>query len=198
MARLYAPATTRNTEPILNVLKRVLPEEGLVLEIASGTGEHVCAFAKAFPNVQFQPSDVEADSCRSIRAWEEELGLENALPPLLFSVTDPEWPIKKADAVICINMIHISPFSCCEGLMQGASNILSPGQKLYMYGPYKLNGQHTAPSNERFDMTLKGNNPEWGVRDLDDVKHIAETFGLEFVEFVEMPANNLSVIFRRT
>lgn len=198
MARLTSPSVRNNTQPIIQVLKSILPQKGTVLEIASGSGEHVCAFAKAFPNLTFQPSDVDSECLESTRAWAQELGLINVLPPLLIDTSREVWPVISADAVLCINMIHISPFACCEGLMRGAGKLLPPGGYLYLYGAYKINGSHTAPSNAAFDRSLRALNPSWGVRDLDDVKKVAALHGLSFVNIVDMPANNFSVIFQKS
>eukprot|EP00884_Botryococcus_braunii_P015689 jgi/Botrbrau1/2803/Bobra.0125s0014.1 len=197
MARLSSPSVARNTKPIIQVLKDFLPEKGMVLEIASGTGEHICAFAQTFPKLNFQPSDVDGSSLESIEAWTQDLKLNNVLPPLQIDTTKEDWPVSHADAVICINMIHISPFESCEGLMRGAKRILAPGGYLYLYGAYKLDGQHTAPSNQAFDEHLRSMNPAWGVRDLKDVQKVAESHGLSFISSIEMPQNNFSVIFRQ-
>lgn len=198
MARLTSPSVRNNTQPILEVLKSILPQTGKVLEIASGSGEHVCAFAKASPNLTFQPSDVDSECLESTRAWTQELGLANVLPPLQIDTTSEAWPVTSADAILCINMIHISPFASCEGLMRGAGKLLPPGGYLYLYGAYKLNGNHTAPSNLAFDQSLRARNPCWGVRDLDDVKKVAAQHGLGFVNVIDMPANNFSVIFQKS
>lgn len=192
-----APAVARNRDPILNVLRRVLPARGLVLEIASGTGEHAVYFAGALPGIIWQPTDPDAAALRSIAAWRDQAGLPNLRPPLEFDVTASTWPVERADAVVCINMIHISPWRSAEGLMTGAGRVLGSGGVLFLYGPYKEDGRHTAPSNEAFDADLRARNPEWGVRDLGDVIALAASHGLDFAERVAMPANNLSVVFRR-
>lgn len=192
-----APAVARNRDPILNVLRRVLSARGLVLEIASGTGEHAVHFAGALPGIVWQPTDPDAAALRSIAAWREQTRLPNLRPPLEFDVTASTWPVERADAVVCINMIHISPWRSAEGLMAGAGRVLGPGGVLFLYGPYKEEGRHTAPSNEAFDADLRARNPEWGVRDLGDVSALAASHGLDFVERVAMPANNFSVVFRR-
>lgn len=192
-----APAVARNRDPILNVLRRVLPAHGLVLEIASGTGEHAVHFAGALPGIVWQPTDPDAAALRSIAAWRDRTGLPNLRPPLEFDVTASPWPVERADAVVCINMIHISPWRSAEGLMAGAGRVLGPGGILFLYGPYKEEGRHTAPSNEAFDADLRARNPAWGVRDLGDVIALAASHGLDFAERVAMPANNLSVVFRR-
>ena len=192
-----APAAERNKEPILAVLRRVLPQSGLVLEIASGTGQHVVHFAKALPDLTWQPSEPDRQMRPSIAGWLAETGLPNVLAPLDLDVTRPEWPIDRADAVLCINMVHISPWQATEQLLAGCGRILGHGGVLYLYGPYRRDGRHTAPSNEAFDASLRQRDPQWGVRDLETVVEAASGQGLELVEVVEMPANNLSVVFVR-
>ena len=193
----YAPATERNRSPILEVLSRVLPHEGLVLEIASGTGEHAGFFAKNLPRIRWQPSDVGASAVASIAAWRAESGAENLLAPLQIDVTEDAWGVPSADAVVCINMIHIAPWAACEGLLRGASRILPPRGVLYLYGPFRFDGAFLAPSNEVFDASLRARDPSWGVRDLGDVTALASRFGLTREEVAPMPANNHSVVFRR-
>jgi hypothetical protein len=200
--RLFAPATERNREPIATVLARMLPETGAVLEIASGTGEHVVHFARMFPRLVFQPSDPDAAHRASIGAWTAFGGHANIRQPLVLDVTTATWPVpddvqRSLVAVVCINMIHISPWTATLGLMRGAGRILPKQGVLYLYGPYKRAGAHTAPSNEAFDRSLRERNAAWGVRDLEAVVASAETEGLAFVESVDMPANNLSVVFRK-
>ena len=195
--RLKAPAAARNRDPILAVLRDVLPESGLVLEIASGTGEHVVHFAAALPGLDWQPSDPDAASRASIAAWAAASGLANVRAPLMLDAASGEWPVSHADAIICINMIHISPWAATEGLMAGAGRLLPEGGVLYLYGPYRRTGHPTAPSNEAFDADLKSRNPLWGLRNLDDVVALAAQHGLELVQVREMPANNLSVVFRQ-
>ena len=194
---LTAPAVARNRDHILAVLRRVLPAQGTVLEIASGSGEHAVHFAGALSDITWQPTDQDAAALRSIAAWRESARLPNLLAPLELDVPRA-WPIARADAIVCINMIHISPWRSSEALMAGAATVLSPDGVLFLYGPYKEGGVHTAPSNEAFDASLRARNPEWGVRDLDDVKALAAGNGLQFVERVAMPTNNLSVVFRRS
>jgi SAM-dependent methyltransferase len=196
-ARRMAPAAGRNRDPILSVLRRVLPLKGLVLEIASGTGEHAVYFARHLPGIVWQPSDPDAESRQSIAAWARESDLANVRPPLELNAAAPSWPISHADAVVCINMVHISPWTATEGLLSGAARVLPSGGVLYLYGPYKRDGRHTAPSNEAFDRDLRQRNRDWGVRDVAEVRNVASVFGLRFQEIVEMPANNLSVIFTR-
>jgi SAM-dependent methyltransferase len=196
-ARRLAPATARNREPILAVLRRVLPQRGTVLEISSGTGEHAVYFAKAFPDLTWQPSDIDADALASIAAHRADAGLPNLLPPQRLNATAPHWPLQQADAIVCINMIHIAPWAACAGLLAGAERLLAPGGLLYLYGPYKVDGRHTADSNRAFDDDLQARDAAWGVRDLGAVRALAAGHGLAFVETIAMPANNLSVLFRR-
>ena len=195
--RLYRPHVARNRDPILDVLKRVLPPRGLVLEIASGSGEHVAYFAQELPSLVWQPSDPDAAALDSIAAHRKNAGAANLLAPLRLDVTSAPWPVANADVVVCCNMIHISPWAACAGLMAGVECVLPPGGILYLYGPYKIGGRHTAPSNAAFDADLRARNPAWGIRDLDEVTALAKRHNFALVETVEMPANNLSVIFRR-
>ncbi|MBI3701121.1 MAG: DUF938 domain-containing protein [Afipia sp.] len=197
-ARLNYPATERNRDAILDVLRDALPKSGMVLEIASGSGEHAMHFAKAFPNLVFQPTDPEDAALKSIAAWTAETGLTNILPPLRLDAASDAWPVTSADAVLCINMIHIAPWSATEGLMRGASRILKSGAPLYLYGPYRQAGVTTVPSNEAFDASLKSRNAEWGLRNLEDVAALAERTGFSAPDVTPMPANNLSVVFRKT
>jgi SAM-dependent methyltransferase len=196
-ARQTAPAAERNKDPILAVLRRVLPQSGLVLEIASGTGQHVVHFARALPGLTWQPSEADPRMRPSIAGWLAESGLANVLPPLDLDVCRPEWPIDHVEAIVCINMIHISPWQATEQLLAGCGRILRPGGVLYLYGPYRRGGRHTAPSNEAFDASLRQRDPQWGVRDLETVVEAASGHGMELSEVVEMPANNLSVVFVR-
>ena len=195
--RLYFPHVARNREPILEVLGRVLPRQGLVLEIASGGGEHAAYFAQNLPSVLWQPTDANSEMFESIAAHRATAGVANLLAPLHLDVTSEQWPVERADAMVCCNMIHISPWATTEGLIAGARRTLPRGGLLYLYGPYKIDGRHTAPSNEDFDASLRARNPLWGVRDLTDVSGLAERHGFVLRETVPMPANNLSVIFRR-
>ncbi len=197
MSRLFAPATQRNREPILAVLRRVLPPRGLVLEIASGTGEHACHFAAALPGVTWQPSDPVYESRESVVAWSVELGVTNLLPPLDLDVRREPWPVEQAAAVVAINMIHIAPWEATLALLRGAAALLAPGAPLFLYGPYRRRGLPTAPSNEDFDRSLQERDPSWGLRELETVAAEAALHGFSLDEVVEMPANNLSVVFRR-
>jgi hypothetical protein len=197
-ARLIAPATARNREPIASVLRRHLPPSGLVLEIASGSGEHVVHFATTqSAGLRFQPSDLDAGARASIDAWVELSGVTNVLPAITLDAAAKTWPLQRADAVICINMIHIAPWDAAIGLVRGAPALLPVGGLLYLYGPFRRNGRHTAPSNETFDRTLHDRDPSWGVRDLKDVVNLALLHGFSQPIIEEMPANNLSVIFHR-
>jgi SAM-dependent methyltransferase len=195
--RLHFPHVARNRDPILDVLRRVLPREGLVLEIASGGGEHAAYFAQNLPGLRWQPTDANSEMFESIAAHRAAAGVANLLAPLHLDVTSEQWPVERADAMVCCNMIHISPWAATEGLIAGAGRTLPRGGVLYLYGPYKIDGRHTAPSNQDFDAGLRGRNPLWGVRDLAEVSRLAEHHGLALGETVPMPANNLSVLFRR-
>jgi SAM-dependent methyltransferase len=194
---LYAPATLRNREVILDVLRRVLPARGLVLELASGTGEHATHFAKALPGLVWQPSDPDESARESIAAWTAELGATGVLPPLAIDASAARWPLDRADAVVAINVVHISPWEVTLGLLAGAARLLPPGGPLYLYGPYRRDGRHTSPSNEDFDASLRDRDPRWGVRDLEVVSRAAQEAGFSPPEVIAMPANNLSLVFRR-
>jgi SAM-dependent methyltransferase len=195
--RLYFPHVARNREPILEVLRRVLPAEGLVLEIASGGGEHAAYFAQNLPTLLWQPTDANPEMFESIAAHRAAAGIANLLAPLSLDVTSERWPLERANVLVCCNMIHISPWTATEGLMAGAGRTLPRDGLLYLYGPYKIDGRHSAPSNQDFDARLRAQNPLWGVRDLAEVSRLAQRHGFELAETVAMPANNLSVIFRR-
>ena len=197
MNRRMAPATLRNRQPILDVLRPALPLRGLVLELASGTGEHVAFFARAMPHLQWQPSDPDAQARRSIDAWAGEAEMPNIRPAIALDVRQDDWPVGHADAMLCINMVHISPWEATVGLMRGAGRLLPPGGLLYLYGPYRRDGQRTAPSNDAFDADLRARNPSWGVRDLEEVATEAETNSLALDRIIPMPANNLSLLFVR-
>lgn len=195
--RRHAPAAERNKQPILDVLRRVLPASGTVLEVASGTGQHVAHFAAALPALTWQPSDRTDQEFASIVAWCASTGASNARPPLVLDVTREPWPLATVDAIFCANMIHIAPWQACLGLLRGAGRHLAPGAPLVLYGPFRIGGEHTAPSNAAFDADLRARDPAWGVRDLDEVARVAASHGLELEERVAMPANNLTVILRR-
>jgi SAM-dependent methyltransferase len=197
-----APTPWRNRQPILDVLERVLPPRGAILEIASGTGQHAAFLAPRVGPLTWQPSDPDSTMFDSIAAWaavaETEFDAGAApLPPVRLDVTDDPWPIARADGIVCINMIHIAPPAATTGLLAGAERILPPNGFLFLYGPFMRGGAHTAPSNQAFDDSLKARDSRWGVRDLDRVAAEAEDLGLNLDQIVDMPANNLSVIFRR-
>jgi SAM-dependent methyltransferase len=194
---LTSPSVARNRDPILTVLRRLLPESGTVLEIASGTGEHAVYFAATFPHLQWQPTDYEEQALSSIAAYRAASRLPNLLEPLMLDAAAPEWPVKRVDALMAINMLQVSPCRVAQGLMAGAGRVLSPGGILYLYGPFKENGAHTSPGNESFDQNLRLRNPGWGIRDVGEVDDLARTYGLDLVERVVMPANNLSLVYRR-
>ncbi len=196
--RRYAPSALRNRDPILNVLRRHLPKSGLVLEIASGSGEHITYFAGAsVAELVYQPSDPDDAARASIDAWVAERGLTNVQPAIAIDAAAQTWPIAHADAVICINMVHIAPWDAAVGLVCGASRILSTGGLLYFYGPFRKGGAHTAASNAAFDQELQSRNPAWGVRELEKVSSLAAGHGFSAPLIEEMPVNNLSLIFRR-
>lgn len=194
---LTAPAVARNRDAILDVLRRVLPARGTVLEIASGSGEHAIHFAAALPGLTWLPSDPEPEARRSVVAHTRRAALTNVMTPLALDARDIAWPIARIDAIVCINMIHIAPWSATEGLMAGAGRTLAEGGILLLYGPFREGGRHSADSNAAFDVSLRDRNPEWGVRDREAVTAEAARHGLVAGERVAMPANNLSLIFRR-
>ncbi|MBN9470264.1 MAG: DUF938 domain-containing protein [Bosea sp.] len=195
--RQFAPSAQRNRDPILAVMRETLPAKGLVLEIASGSGEHAMHFAAALPGLSFQPSDPNAEARASIDAWAKEAALPNLLPALALDASTPGWPLARADGVICINMIHISPWAATQGLIAEAARLLPPGGPLYLYGPYRQSGVPLAPSNAAFDESLRGRDPRWGLRELDTVAALAAAAGFGPPEVTAMPANNLSVVFRK-
>jgi hypothetical protein len=198
--RLKAPSTARNREPILTVLQRVLPPRARVLELASGAGEHAVFFAAAMPEITWQPSDPDGDARASIAEWIKAEALTNVRPPVEIDVRSTDWGIEDQapfDAFVAINMIHISPWEATLGLMRGAGRLLRDGGVLFTYGPYKRGGVHTAPSNEAFEASLKERDALWGVRDVADVESAARENGLQLREIVEMPANNLSLVFEK-
>ncbi|RYG81824.1 DUF938 domain-containing protein [bacterium] len=188
------PAPERNKQPILDVLARLLPARGRVLEIASGTGQHVLHFAAALPQLAWLPTDPDPLHLDAIKARLETVALPNVEPPVGLDVTRETWPEGTFDAVVCINMIHIAPWTATEALLAGAERHLPTGGVLFLYGPFRRGG-HTAPSNEAFDESLRNRDPAWGVRDLETVEALAAQHRLALTEVVEMPANNLSVCF---
>lgn len=196
-ARETAPSPERNKQPILAVLARVLPPRGLVLEIGSGTGQHVVHFARALPALDFQPSEMDAQRHASIAAWTAAERLSNVRPALSIDVTEHPWPVSAADAVVCINVIHIAPWEATVALFAGAGRILPGGGVLVTYGPYMRGGRHTSPSNEAFDASLRSRNPRWGVRDVDALADVAAGEGLALEEAVPMPANNFTLVWRK-
>ncbi len=198
MAKGFAPAAERNRQPILDVLRRVLPPKGLVLEVASGTGQHVLFFSQHLPRLQWRPTDTSSDALRSIEAWVDEAARDNLLPPLELDVRWPDWPVTTADALMCINMIHISPWETTEALFRGASGLLTGGSHLITYGPYRLHGEHTAPSNSAFDESLRSRNARWGVRDIDELTELGGRTGFTLQERVDMPANNMTLVWTRS
>jgi SAM-dependent methyltransferase len=196
-ARRSAPAAARNRDPILHVLRRELPERGLVLEVASGSGEHVVYFARALPDLDFQPSDPDSKARASIDAWTAAEGLRNVRPAVALDAAACAWPLHAADAVLCINMIHVAPWAATLGLVQGAARVLPHGGLLYLYGPFRRGGEHTAPTNAAFDRSLRAQDPSWGVRDLEAVAALAASYGFGDLRIALMPANNLSLILRK-
>ncbi len=187
----HAPAAARNRDPILAVLEEELPGSGLVLEVASGSGEHALAFAQRFPALTWQPSDADPRAIASIGAWRERVPLPNLLPPIRLDA-EADWPAIKADAILCINMAHISPWTATIGLLRGASDVLLAGGLLYLYGPYRRAGVVTAASNEAFDASLKARDPRWGLREVETVEAEAMKRGFRLHRTAEMPANNPS------
>jgi SAM-dependent methyltransferase len=193
--RRHAGAAERNREPILNVLREVLPERGVVLEVASGTGQHAAHFAAALPALTWQPSELDHGMHPSIAAWTR--GVSNVLPPLALDATTDPWPVPALAGVFNANMIHISPWEVCVGLFRGAARHLDPGGVLVTYGPYRIGGRHTSESNAAFDQRLRETDPRWGVRDLEAVCEVATANGLAFERRFQMPANNQTLLFRK-
>lgn len=196
--RRYAPATVRNRGPILDVLRRYLPRQGLVLEVASGSGEHITHFAAAVGDgVIFQPSDPDAGARSSIDGWIDILGVTNVCPAIALDAAAEFWPVDRADMVLSINMIHIAPWDAAVGLIRGAARVVNPKGSLFLYGPFRRGGSHTALSNDVFDQDLRAQNSAWGVRDLEAVSALAAAEGFAAPVIEPMPANNLSLIFNR-
>lgn len=191
------PAPERNKDPILEVLRRVLPPQGTVLEVASGTGQHVIHFASALTHLRWQPSDPEAAHRDSIRARMLAAALPNVVAPLALDVCHRPWTVDAPQAILCINMIHIAPWPAGLALLEESARLLPPGGLLYLYGPFRRLGVPTAASNEAFDEDLRRRNPEWGLRNLEEIQQHASACGLELGEVVQMPANNLSLVFQR-
>lgn len=191
------PAPERNKQPILEVLRRVLPATGTVLELSSGSGQHAAFFAEQLPHLIWQPSDMDADNLASTAAWVDDARLSNLRAPLRIDVCDADWGVDRVDAIFNANMIHIAPWACAEGLIAGAGRHLAPRGVLVIYGPFRVGGKHTAESNARFDEGLRRRNPAWGVRDVDDVVALAEGVALRLEERVTMPTNNQILVLRR-
>ena len=194
----HAPATLRNRDAIVAVLRDWLPATGSVLEVASGSGEHAVHFAAAFPDLDWQPTDPDPAGLTSIAAYRVDAGLANIAPPIALDAASDVWPLDRADAILCINMVHISPWEATTGLLAGAVRLLARGAPLILYGPYFEPDAPTAESNLAFDASLRSRNPAWGLRDTDAVKAAAFDAGLAFAERRAMPANNLMLLFRRT
>ena len=195
--RLDFPATARNREPVLQVLQRVLPQEGTLLETGSGSGQHAVYFAARLPGLIWQPSDPEPAHLASIAAYVADAGLANLRAPLALDVTAADWPIEACSAVASLNMVHIAPWTACQGLMAGAGRVLLAGGRLFLYGPFVRRGRPLEPSNAAFHRSLRAQNPDWGLRELDTVEAEAGLHGLRLQKVVEMPANNLSLVFEK-
>jgi len=192
-----APAAARNREPILRVLRDCLPRSAFVLEIASGTGEHAVWFSSALPELTWQPTDHDDDALSSITAWRDSSGTPNLLPPLWLDAAADNWPVAQADAVVAINMVHIAPWDVTQGLIAGAARVLSQGGLLFLYGPFREGDVHTSAGNAAFDADLRARDPSWGIRDIEEINALASQHGFTAAERIAMPANNLSVVFRR-
>lgn len=193
--RKHAPATLRNRDAILIELRALLPASGTVLEVASGSGEHIAYFAPLFPALTWQPSDPDAAALASIAAWTD--GLANVRPPVMIDAAAPEWPVDRADALFCANMVHIAPWAASTGLMAGAGRVLAAGALLILYGPFVQDGVETAASNLAFDRSLKDRDARWGLRSVAAMAEAGGAHGLALTERIEMPANNLMLVFRR-
>jgi len=197
VTRLSSPSAARNRAAIFEVLERVLPETGLVLEVASGSGEHAAGFAPRRPALRWQPSDLDPACLASIAAWREEAGAPNLLAPVALDAAGDAWPVARADALVCINLLHIAPWEAALGLLRGAARVLPEGAPLFLYGPYLRRDRENAPSNLAFDRDLRLRDARWGVRFLEDAVGEAAAHGLHLEEVVEMPARNLSLVLRR-
>ncbi|MCV0384431.1 MAG: DUF938 domain-containing protein [Erythrobacter sp.] len=193
-----APATARNSAPIAAILRKELPPRGLVLEVASGTGQHAVFFARTFPHLDWQPSDLDRSALASIDAYAAEAGLDNLRPAIAFDASASRYSLAKADAVLCINMVHISPWEATVGLFGHAAAMLDPESPVILYGPYVEQEMETAPSNLAFDQSLRARNPSWGLRRAEAVDELARSNGFERTARYVMPANNVMLIYRRT
>jgi hypothetical protein len=195
--RLVSPSAERNKEPIAEALDGLLPDAGQVLEVSSGTGQHIVHFARRMPRLVWQPTERDAQCLRSIAAWREAETLPNLRAPLFLDVYDDVWPVTATDAAICLNMIHIAPWSATETLLHGTGKTLRPGGLLFLYGPFRRQGAHTVESNAEFDRQLRARDPRWGVRNLEDVATLAASEGFELAGVHQLPKNNLGVAFRK-
>jgi hypothetical protein len=198
MSKACWPAPERNKGPILEVLTRVLPASGTLLEIAAGTGQHAVHFARHLPKLRYLPTDMDPENLASIRAWRSEAGLSNLMEPRELDVTSTDWSVPPVEAVFNANMLHIAPWSCAIGLFAGLKRHLADPATVVLYGPYRIRGEHTAASNASFDQDLRSRNPEWGVRDLEAIVELARAAGLRLDECVAMPANNQTLVFTRS
>ncbi|MEM6850863.1 MAG: DUF938 domain-containing protein [Pseudomonadota bacterium] len=200
-ARLFSPSAARNRDPIRDAFLELGPARGVVLEVGSGTGEHASHIAGAAPELTWRPSDPDPDSRESIDAWRLALGVPNIAPAASLDATAPDWDAafdaRSLAAMVSINMIHIAPFEAAEGLIRGAGRLLADDGRLFLYGPFRRGGQHTAPSNEAFDASLKARDPRWGVRDLEKIDALAEAAGLTRAHLRDMPANNMVLLYAR-
>jgi SAM-dependent methyltransferase len=195
--RLVSPSAERNKQPIADLLDGLLPGSGEVLEVSSGTGQHVVHFARRMPRLVWRPTERDAECLRSIEAWREAAALPNVRAPVFLNVHDDVWPVPPMDAALCLNMIHIAPWSATESLLRGAGKTLKAGGLLFLYGPFQRHGAHTAESNAAFDRQLRARDPQWGVRNLEEVSTVAASERLELGEIHQLPANNLGVVFRK-
>jgi Protein of unknown function (DUF938) len=195
--RKVAPAVARNRDAILAILQTLLPPSGTVLEIASGSGEHIVHFAAALPALRWQPSDPDETALASIAAWVAASGVTNVQPPLRLDASSLEWPVEPVAAMLCINMVHISEWAATEGLFRAAATILSADAPLILYGPYREDGVETASSNLAFDQSLRERNPAWGLRNVADLDRLATAWGMARTDRYEMPANNLTLVYQR-
>lgn len=195
MTKLEHPSSERNKKPILEVFRRVLPDEGTVLEVGSGSGQHAAFFSQQLPGLEWLPSDIDDENLESIRAWRAEIDRRNLLEPIRLDVVSDRWLVDLVDVVFSANLVHIAPWACCLGLLAGARHHLVKDGLLIMYGPFRIGGEHTAESNEVFDRDLRDRDPSWGVRDLEAIRDAA--IGLELEDRFEMPADNQTLVFRK-